>query len=120
IHLQSDLSEEAGPSNGDVHNLYFYSLIAVFILLMAWINYINLSTAQAIQRAKEVGVRKSIGAGKGQLVGQFMTESILINLSASTLAVIIAYLLLPVLNELVGEEIEFTIIQTLPFGYILL
>jgi putative ABC transport system permease protein len=115
IHLQSDVSEEAGASNGDVHNLYFYSLIAVFILLMAWINYINLSTAQAIQRAKEVGVRKSIGAGKGQLVGQFMTESILINLSASTLAVIIAYLLLPVLNELVGEEIEFTIIQNPTF-----
>lgn len=118
IHLQPGLSEESATKNGNVSHLYFYSLIAIFILLMAWINYINMSTALAIQRTKEVGVRKTIGASKGQLIGQFMTESILMHLSASAFAIILAFFLLPVLNQLTGKDIQFTLIQDPDFWII--
>src|SRR5690606_34039790 len=86
-------------------------LIAAFILLMAWVNYINLSTAQAIGRTKEVSVRKSIGALRRQLISQFLLESALVNVAAAILAIALAYTMLPVLNRIVGKEINFTLIE---------
>jgi len=115
IYLGSGFLDESSVNKGEIQNLYFYSLIALFILLMAWINYVNLSTAQAIQRAREVGVRKTIGASKGQLIGQFISESLLINLLASSFAVLIANSLLPVLNQMIGKDIQFTIIEDFMF-----
>jgi putative ABC transport system permease protein len=82
---------------------------------MAWINYINLSTARAMHRAKEVGVRKTIGAVKNQLIGQFLTESILINVLAALLSMGIAFSMLPILNNMIGREISFTVLQTIEF-----
>ncbi|MEX2592620.1 MAG: FtsX-like permease family protein [Anditalea sp.] len=72
-------------------------------------NYINLSTALAIRRAKEVGVRRSLGAVKKQLIGQFMIESALINVTAAMLS--IAYFMLPVLNNIIGKELELIVLQ---------
>ncbi len=115
IHLKSDFSRELARNNGNIQNVYFFSIIAVFILLMAWVNYINLSTAQALTRAKEVGVLKSIGAMKKQLISQFMVESALINFLAGILSIVIAILLLPILNQIVGQEIRFTILESLGF-----
>ena len=86
IHLHSDLAEET-ETNGNATIVSFINLIGLFVLAIAWINYINISTARALTRAKEVGVRKVIGAFKHQLIVQFLSESALINL----LSVIIAY-----------------------------
>lgn len=101
-------------------NVRTFTIIATFILLMAWVNYINLSTARALQRAKEVGVRKSIGALKQQLVSQFMIESLLINLVAALLSIGIAYLMLPTLNGILGKEVSFNLIQSIDFWLIFL
>ena len=78
---------------------------------MAWVNYLNLSVAQAIKRAKEVGVRKSVGASKKQLINQFLTEAFLVNLSAAFISFGIAALMLPVLNNIIGKELNLTLIQ---------
>lgn len=98
----------------------FFSLIAIFILLMAWVNYLNLSTSQARQRAKEVGVRKSIGAAKKQLITQFMVEAALVNFLAAVISIGMAILMLPVLNKIIGKELEFILVQYTAFwGWIL-
>lgn len=84
VHLKSDnLSGDPASNNGDIQNVRFFAIIAIFILIIAWVNYINLSTARAMLREKEVGVRKSIGALKKQLICQFMAESVMINFIAS-------------------------------------
>lgn len=111
IHLKSSPWDENSTRQGSIQNLYFYSVIAIFILVMAWINYINLATAQASQRTREIGVRKTIGASKAQLIGQFLTESVLINLLGSSIALFLANSLVPVLNHVTGKEIEFTLIK---------
>ena len=93
IHLYSDLLQESEPSEqGDANAVYFLTIIAFFILIIAWVNYINLSTAKSFERANEVGVRKVMGAEKNQLVKQFLAESLLINLLATVLAVLIVVL----------------------------
>ncbi len=111
IHLKSDFPKDLTSNQGDIQNIQFFTIIALFILLMAWINYINLSTARAMHRAKEVGVRKSIGALKRQLVSQFMVESFLVNCLAALLSVGVAFLSLPVLNNIIGKELTFDILQ---------
>lgn len=115
IHLRSDFSRELASNNGDIQNVYFFSIIAVFILLMAWVNYINLLTAQSLNRAKEVGVRKSIGAMKKQLISQFMMESSMINFTAAILSIGLVFLTLPVLNQIIGKKIGFSILQNMEF-----
>lgn len=87
--------------------LYFFGLIAAFILVIAWINYINLSTARAMERAREVGIKKTIGAARGELVMQFLLESMLINFIAMVLAVGLAAALLPVLGNIIGKALAF-------------
>lgn len=106
IHLHADLAEEPEP-NGDARVVQFLLLIGVLVLVIAWINYVNLSTARAMERAREVGVRKVVGAEKNQLMRQFLVESALMNLFAVLLAVLLAAMALPGFNQLTGLAIGF-------------
>ncbi|MEM9997522.1 MAG: ABC transporter permease [Bacteroidota bacterium] len=94
---------------GDVGMLRIFGLVALFILVIAWVNYVNLTTARAMERAREVGVRKASGAFRRQLVSQFLVEATLVNGIALVLAMGIAALGLPLLNQLAGTEITFAI-----------
>lgn len=107
IHLTSDLAEEAEP-NGDGRIVFFMSLIGLFVLAIAWINYINLSTARAIERAREVGMRKVVGAYKHQLIGQFMVEAGFVNFFSILLAWVFTLLALPSFNALSGLSFNIT------------
>lgn len=106
IHLYSNLLQESEPEEqGDAEAVYFLTIIAFFILIIAWVNYVNLSTAKSFERANEVGVRKVMGAEKGQLIRQFMAESFLINLLATTIAVIAVVFCWPIFANLSGRNI---------------
>lgn len=105
IHLTSHLAEEFAP-NGDERIVLFLTMIGIFVLVIAWINYINLTTAKAMDRANEVGVRKVMGAFKVQLISQFLTESALINFTAISLAVFLTFLSLPYFNNLSGLSLN--------------
>ncbi len=105
IHLHSNTKFELEP-NGDIYYLYIFGALAVFILLLACVNFTNLSTASAGKRSKEVGIRKVMGSLKGQLVAQFLAESILMSLFATIIALGIVYALLPAFNQLAGKEIH--------------
>jgi putative ABC transport system permease protein len=104
-------SKRGAPESGSLSNVYIFSIIAVFILLIASINFINLATARAAERAKEVGIRKVVGAARSQLTGQFLGESILICFIAFLLAVGICVLLLPLFNQLSGKVISHGIFE---------
>src|SRR5690554_2459349 len=106
IHLYSDMRGELG-ANGDVQYLYIFGAVAAFMLLIACINFMNLSTASASRRAKEIGVRKTLGSGPRQLVAQFLTESIFLSYLALVIAVLLMKLALPVFNDLAGKNLEF-------------
>ncbi len=108
IHLYSDLIQEA-QVNGNGTAVYFLMLIALFILVIAWVNYINLSTARAVERGKEVGIRKAIGAHKGQLIGQFIAEAFVINLGAAFLGLVLVNLTIPAFNEMADKHLTFSI-----------
>jgi putative ABC transport system permease protein len=103
IHLYSDLQNEA-ETNGNARVVFSLLIIASFILVIAWINYINLSTARATDRSREVGVRKALGAFRQQLVRQFLTESLLVNLVAIIIAALLVIIFLPTFNELTGLQ----------------
>ncbi|PVD50664.1 ABC transporter permease [Terrimonas sp.] len=105
IHLTSHFKKEA-EINGSEQEVFFLSVIGVFILLIAWTNYINLSTAKSMERAKEVGIRKVSGAMKKQLMIQFLLESFIINVMALFVTVIIIFFTLPWFNRLVGKNIS--------------
>ena len=99
IHLDSHLEAEA-ETNGSRRTVKFLTLIAGFILIIAWINYLNLTTAKSIERAKEIGIRKVVGSSRKQLFGQFMSESLVINLLAALLALALSQLLMPAFRSL--------------------
>lgn len=105
IHLTSNLKWEFEP-NGDIQYVYIFSLIGLFIILIAAINYMNLATAKASIRAKEIGVRKVAGAFRISLIKQFLIESVITCLIASVLAIILAQLLLPFVNDLTGKQLS--------------
>ena len=105
IHLYSDLGIEFEP-NGDIKYVYIFSAIAIIILLIACINFMNLSTARSANRAREVGVRKVLGSNRSHLISQFLIESILLSFIAMVIAVFFALLIVPVFNELANKEIE--------------
>jgi len=111
IHLTSHYMHEA-ETNGDGKAVYFLLVIAMFIIGIAWINYINLATARSIHRAKETGIRKTLGSLRWQLIVQFLFESLLIN----TLAVILAFLLilvcLPAFNAVAGKSLSLSLLAT--------
>lgn len=104
IHLTSNLKWEMEP-NSDKLYVYVFSIIAIFIIVIAGINYVNIATAKASVRAKEIGVRKVAGAYRSSLINQFLVESVITCLIASLLAVAIAQLLLPVVNGLTLKQL---------------
>jgi putative ABC transport system permease protein len=104
IHLHSNLEYEMGP-NGNMQYVYVFAIIGLLVLIIASINYMNLSTARASYRVKEIGVRKVIGSGKRQLVFMFLAESVLICFFAGALAIVIAQLVMPLFNQLSGKEL---------------
>jgi putative ABC transport system permease protein len=104
IHLYSDLTDEA-EANGNGEVVYFMLLIGFLILLIAYVNYINLSTARSLERANEVGVRKVMGAYRGQLLVQFLMEAFIINLTALLLALVSVEVALPFFNQLTGQNL---------------
>ncbi len=106
IHLYSHTDAEAEP-NGDIKRVYIFSVIALFILLIACINYMNLSTARSTLRAKEIGIRKVVGAGRWELRGQFLSESLLMCLIAAVLALLLTWLAIPWLNKVSGQTLSF-------------
>jgi len=106
IHLTSDLGDEP-EINGDERIVNFLLMIAIFVITIAWINYINLSTAKAMERAKEVGVRKVMGAFKGQLVRQFLVEAAFINLVSVIIAMLMVFGVLPYFNSISGLSLTF-------------
>ena len=106
IHLHSDSNFELSPG-GNIKYVYIFAAIGIFILLIACFNFINLSTAAASKRAKEVGVRKVLGSDKAQLVKQFMLESTLLVGIALFTACFLVKLALPVFNNLSGKELHF-------------
>jgi putative ABC transport system permease protein len=105
IHLRSDLLDELEP-NSDITYIYLFSAIALFILAIACTNFMNLSTARSSNRAKEVGIRKVMGSLRLHLIRQFLTESFLLSLFSFMLAVVLAYLLLPVFNDLAQKKLS--------------
>jgi len=106
-HLYSDYEYEIG-NTGSATVVWGMLIIAVFIIIIAWVNYINLTTGRSAERAREVGVRKVTGATKQQLIRQFLTESFLINVIALLLAVAFMFLLQPAFNALVGHKLSYT------------
>jgi len=104
IHLYSNLDFEF-EANGNIRYVYIFIAIASFILLIACINFMNLSTARSSNRAKEVGLRKVLGSNRSSLIGQFLTESVLTSLFSLVLALLLAAFLLPYFNELAHKEI---------------
>jgi putative ABC transport system permease protein len=105
IHLHSATKYEL-EANGDIHYIYIFAALAVFILLLAGINFTNLSTASSAKRSKEVGIRKVLGSEKSGLVSQFLTESVMLTVFALLLALGMVHLLLPLFNNLAGKHIE--------------
>jgi putative ABC transport system permease protein len=105
IHLRSAKVAEMS-ANGSLQYVYIFSVIAIVILLIACVNFMNLSTARSAGRAREVGIRKVLGSEKGKLVGQFLSESTLISFISLLFALAIARLLLPLFNQLSGKDIQ--------------
>ena len=104
IYLHNNIGINAG-SSGRIQYVKMFSLIALFILIVACINFMNLSTAKASKRMKEVGIKKVVGAGRRQLIFQFLSESVLLTLVATFFAVVMASLFLPAFNQITGKEI---------------
>jgi putative ABC transport system permease protein len=106
IHLRSHLDDEI-EMNGNINNVYMMGVIGLFIVLIACFNFVNLSTARATKRAKEVGMRKVAGALKSQLIGQYLSESVLTALFALLLAAALAGIALPWMNSFTHKSIAF-------------
>ena len=117
IHLHSDLTAELAP-NGDITYVYLFSAVALFILSIACINFMNLSTARSANRAKEVGVRKVMGSLRSHLVRQFLLESIILSIGSFLFAVALAWVFLPIFNSISQKELVLPVSE--PMFYMLL
>ncbi|TWR31381.1 FtsX-like permease family protein [Mucilaginibacter pallidiroseus] len=104
IHLQSNMTGELG-ANGTEQYVYIFSAIGLFILLIACVNFMNLSTARSANRAREVGVRKVLGSSRKYLIYQFLAESLMLTSGATVIAVVAVFVLLPMFNNLSGKQI---------------
>jgi putative ABC transport system permease protein len=104
IHLFSDVDGQIEPP-GDIAYVYLLSAISIFIILIACINFMNLATARSAGRAKEVGIRKTVGATKRKLITQFLLESILLSIISTALAIVVLWISLPYLNQMTGKSI---------------
>jgi len=110
IHLRSHTDDEI-EANSDISRVWIFGAIAFFILLIACINYMNLSTARSALRAKEIGIRKVIGARKKELIFQFLSESIIISWVAILIALVLIYITLPWLNKVSGQQLSIDILM---------
>lgn len=123
IHFESEDIEAGFETElGDRSYILIFSSIALFLLLIAAVNYMNLATSKAVFRAKEVGIRKVVGALKGQLVSQFLIESILITVFALVISIGLTDITMPFFNELTGKEFDFslsTLMEYLPMFLII-
>jgi putative ABC transport system permease protein len=108
IHLRSNFMADV-PGHGNADYVFALSIIAIFILIVACINFMNLATARSARRAKEVGLRKVSGALRFQLISQFLSESLIISLAALSIAVLLVYFSLPYVNELAGRNLSLNI-----------
>ena len=113
VHLRSDLS--GLEANGNLNTIYIISIISILILVIACINYTNLSTVQSSSRASEIGIRKVLGAQRSQLFGQFIGESMLLTFISLLFACLLATVLMPSFNELTGKQLFLqTLLKPLP------
>lgn len=110
IHLHSNFPGEA-EKNGNYKSVYFLLVISLMIMLIAWLNYINLATSRSLERAREVGLRKVSGATRPQLMAQFLAESLIINLIAVALGLLLVAVLYPWFNEFTGLEVTLSLWQ---------
>ncbi len=115
IHLTSNLMGEFEP-NFDITYIYLFVAVAIFILVIACINFMNLSTARSANRAKEVGIRKVMGSYRSHLIRQFLMESILLSFISFLIAVPLVSVLLPFFNELTGRELSLPFLQLNFYG----
>jgi putative ABC transport system permease protein len=111
IHLNSDIRSQDDFKIGDMQYIHIFIIIAIFILVIACINYINLSTARATMRKKEVGIKKVIGSNKYQLFKQFLSESLIFSFETYILAIILVELFLPTFNNFVGKHLSISILH---------
>lgn len=118
IHLHSHLDSEI-EANSDITYVYIFSIIAFFVLLIACINFINLATARSSGRAKEVGLRKVVGAQRSQLIRQFLGESILTAVISLLIAIVMVILILPKFNQFVGRILSFNLVSNLSLVFLL-
>jgi putative ABC transport system permease protein len=118
IHLDSHYMGEF-EVNGSRSSTYFLGVIALFVILIAWINYVNLSTARSLERAREVGLRKVMGGFRSQLIRQFLMESSFLNVLAFLLGLAIVIVVLPHFNQLAGRDIGFTLLRSSMFWLVL-
>lgn len=118
IHLGDQSLTSIKPGT-NIKYLYIFGLVAILLLAIGIINYVNLATAESTERNKEVGLRKSLGAGRGQLFGQFISESLLLTTFAGILSLIVLGLLLPELNKLIGIPLRLDLV-TAPWGILFL
>ncbi len=110
-HLSSGLSDDIEPV-GDMRNVYIFSGVGLFILLIACINFMNMATAQSAGRAKEVGLRKTLGSQRSQMIWQFLSESFLYSAVAIVLALMISFMVLPYFNLLSGKELTLSALMS--------
>lgn len=113
IHLKSTLMAEPSATNA-MSNIYIFIGVGILTLLIACVNYVNLSTAQSFTRIKEIGIRKILGSLKSQLIGQFLSESFLFCLGAIALSYLILYTMLPLLNEVTNKRLLFAEVVDAP------
>ncbi len=119
IHLRSRLEYEMSV-NGDIRRVYLFLVIAGFVLLLACVNFVNLSIAHSARRAKEVGIRKAMGASRSQLICQFLGESTLVALLALFLAVILVEIMLPAFNAFLNRELSIFDYKNWDFMWVLI
>ncbi|HAF31223.1 MAG TPA: ABC transporter permease [Bacteroidales bacterium] len=119
IHLKSHLLQEQ-EANGDEKSVKFLYTIGIFIIIIAWVNYINLTTSRSMERAREVGVRKVVGAVRGNLIKQFYTESAIINFIGILLSSALIELFKPIFSNITGVPIEYGLWNKLWFSFFLI
>jgi putative ABC transport system permease protein len=110
IHLHSNLQYELEPGGNPMY-VYIFMVIAILILIIACINFMNLATARSITRAREVGLRKVVGSSRSLLIAQFLAESVLLSLFSLVIAVVLVYLLLPRYDNLVRLDLDFNLLS---------
>ncbi len=112
IHLKSHLQYEIA-ANGDINRVYIFSIIGIFILLLAGINYMNLATARSVERAKEIGIKKIAGAVKGQLILQYLSEAVLLVMIAFVVTLLLSSFVQPFFSQIAGKSLSLFSSQTL-------